>query len=225
MPIRINLLAEAQAVEEIRRRDPVKRSIYVAVCLIIMVLVWISSLQVKIMADDSRLGNLQSRLSSKTNEYNQILNNKQKLGEVNDKLAALNKLAAERFLQATLLDSLLHSTVDGIQITHLRTDLSYDSIAEIKAYEDHGRTIPGKPAAATEKKKLVLDAKDTSANPGDEQINKFKETLAATPYFQAQQISTNNILLKNLSTPQLDNDTGKPYVLFSLECIYPDRTR
>ena len=82
---------------------------------------------------------------------------------------------------------------------------------------------PASPPRAKEKIKLVLDAKDTSPNPGDEQINKFKETLAHTPYFQAQQISTNNILLRNLSSPQLDNDSGKPYVMFSLECAYPDR--
>ena len=71
MPIRINLLAEAQAAEDLRRRDPVKRSIYVAVCFVVMVLVWISSLQVKIMADNSRLGKFleQSRLNGRTNEY------------------------------------------------------------------------------------------------------------------------------------------------------------
>ena len=40
---------------------------------------------------------------------------------INDKLTALNHLAANRFLPATLLDSLMHATVDGIQITKLHT--------------------------------------------------------------------------------------------------------
>src|SRR5262249_12671753 len=135
------------------------------------------------------------------------------------------KLSANRFLQSAMLDSLMHSTVDGIQITHLRTEQGYENFPEVAAVLSNGKMIPGKPATATQKVKLVLDAKDTSANPGNEQITKFKETLAQTPYFQSEQISTNNILLKNLSTPQLDNESGKPYVLFTLECIYPDKTR
>jgi hypothetical protein len=94
MPIRINLLAEAQAVEDLRRRDPVKRFIYVAACFVVMVLVWISSLQVKIMADNMRLGNLQARLDTHTNAYYQILDNKAKFSGVNDKLLALNHLSA-----------------------------------------------------------------------------------------------------------------------------------
>jgi len=224
MPIRINLLSEAQAAEDVRRRDPVKRSIYVAVCFVVMVLVWISSLQVKIMADNSRLGNLQARLDAHTNVYNQILKNKAKLFEVNDKLAALNRLSASRLLLATMLDSLMHCPVDGIQITHLRTDQAFENVAEVKQVMENGRLqVAGHPAGAAEKVKLLLDARDNSPNPGDEQITKFKETLAHSAYFMAQQITTNNILLKNLSSPQLDGETGKPYVLFTLECTYPDR--
>jgi hypothetical protein len=225
MPIRINLLAEAQAAEEVRRRDPVKRTAYVAVCLVVMVLVWISSLQVKIMADKSHLSNLEARLASHTNDYNQILTNKRKLLDVDDKLAALNRLSANRFLSATLLNALMHATVDGIQITHLRTEQSFAQVAEVPPLIERGHAIGGKPASAVEKTKLILEARDSSANPGNEQINRFKETLAHTPYFETQQISTNNIMLRNLSPPQLDADSGKSYVLFSLECVYPDRER
>jgi hypothetical protein len=227
MPIRINLLAESQATEELRRRDPVKRAIYVAVCFVVMVLVWISSLQVKIMADNSRLGNLEARKNSHTNEYLQILVNKKKLQDVHDNLTALNTLAADRFLQATLLNSLMHSTVDGIQVTHLRTEQAYDLTTETKpAMNDSGKVVvPGKPATSTEKIKLIIEARDTSDNPGNAQINKFKDTLAHTAYFKTQQISTNEVLLKNLSTPQLDGDSGKAYVLFSLECLYPEKIR
>ncbi|HWF19555.1 MAG TPA: hypothetical protein VG754_09810 [Verrucomicrobiae bacterium] len=224
MPIRINLLAEAQAAEELRRRDPVKRALWAGVCLILMVVVWISSLQVKIMADTSRLGNLQARLDSRTNQYTQILQNKQTLLDINEKLAALNRLAAERLLQATLLDAPLHTPVDGIQILRLHTEQGFDVTPAVPAVVERGKTVvPAKSAGSIERVKLILDGKDTSPNPGNEQITKFKETLAGTPYFHAQQISTNNILLKNLSAPQLDSETGKPYVLFSLECQYPER--
>jgi hypothetical protein len=226
MPIRINLLAEAQALEEIRRRDPVKRAIAVAICLVLMVLVWSSSLQLKIMTDNGKLTNLQASLSSRTNQYAQILINKKKLGEYNEKLSALNQLAANRYLQASALDSFLHVQVDGIQITHLRTDQSFENTPEAKAgTSENGRPVPAKPATATERIKLLIDAKDASPNPGGDQITKFKETLATSPYFVEQHISTNNIFLKNFSTPQIDNESGKAYVLFTLECVYPERVR
>ena len=226
MPIRINLLAEAQAAEDLRRRDPVKRAILAGACLVLIIVVWISTLQVKIIANNSSLGTLQSRLNSRTNQYTQILLDKQNLQDVKSKLTALNRLAANRFLQGTLLDAPMHATVDGIQLLHLRTEQTFEVVPEIKAIIEEGRTTKaGKPASSTEHVKLLLDAKDTSPYPGNEQISKFKEVLAQTPYFLARQISTNNIMLKGLSTPQVDGETGKPFVSFSLECRYPDHSR
>ena len=225
MPIRINLLAESQAAEDLRRRDPVKRAILVAVCLIAMVLVWISSLQLKIMSENSRLGDLEHQLGTRTNDYARVLSSQRALEDLNEKLKALNRLASERFLHATLLTALMRATVPGIQITRLNTEQTFDSIAEVKSVQDRGRTIPGKPGAATEKIKLVLNARDTSSNPGSEQINKFKSALVQTEYFQTQQISTNNVLLKNLQPAQSDPESGKAYVAFSLECNYRDRVR
>lgn len=226
MPIRINLLAEAQAAEDLRRRDPVKRALWVAVSLVVMVLVWISSIQVKILADSSRLNNLQSRLNSRTNQYTLILQNKDSLQTVSGKLTALNRLAAGRFLEATLLDAPMHATVDGIQLVRLRTEENFESASATPAVVEHGRTVAAARAAGSIAHiKLVLDARDNSQNPGGEQITRFKEMLAHTPYFEAQGISTNNILLKNLSAPQLDNESGKTFILFSLECQYPEQSR
>jgi hypothetical protein len=49
MPIRINLLAEAKAAEELRRHDPVKRVIFVGALAVALTLVWSSSLQLETM--------------------------------------------------------------------------------------------------------------------------------------------------------------------------------
>ena len=114
--------------------------------------------------------------------------------------------------------------VDGIQIMRLKTDQSFEVTPEVKAVKgEGGKTIPGRPGSSTERIKLILDAKDTSANPGGDQITKYKEALAQTPYFLSQHIAADHILLKNLSTPQTDTESGRAYVLFSLECRYPDR--
>lgn len=48
MPIRINLLAEAQAAEEMRRKDPVKRSIWIGGFIVFLTLLAALTLQLKI---------------------------------------------------------------------------------------------------------------------------------------------------------------------------------
>ncbi len=225
MPIRINLLAEAQALEELRRRDPVKRAIWAGFFVVVLVLFWGSFLRVKIITDNSRLSNLESQLSSQTNQYTQIIANRNKLNDLNNKLSALSRLTTNRFLHATLLDALQQSTVDGIQLVKLHSEQAYEVTAEVKPVATDGAKSPGHPASSKEKITLLLDAKDTSPNPGGEQIYKFKDSLAHTPYFMEQRISTNQIQLKALATPQLDNESGKAYVTFTLECDFPDRVR
>ena len=55
MPIRLNLLAEAQAAEEARRRDPVKRAILAAAFLVAIMLAWSSWLQGRAMLASNQL--------------------------------------------------------------------------------------------------------------------------------------------------------------------------
>lgn len=224
MPIRINLLAESQAAEEIRRRDPVKRAIWVGICIIVLVLVWSSSLQVNIMTDNGKLSKLEGQLQSRTNDYVKVLDNQKKLAETKMKLTALNQLAASRFLEANLLDAFQHSPVEGIQINHLRTEQTYEVMPDTPPQKlESGKTIPGRPGVATERIKLYLDARDDSSNPGIMQVNKFKDTLARTPYFESERIPSNNITLKNITPPTFSTQTQKPFVQFSLECMYQER--
>src|SRR5260370_30694578 len=189
MPIRINLLAEAQAMEELRRRDPVKRAIWGGFFVVVLVLMWSSFLQAKIITDNSRLSNLESQLSSQTNQYTQIITNRNKLNKINTKPSALSRLATNRFLHATLLDALQQSTVDGIQLVKLHTEQAYEVTAEVKSVTTDSGKTPGHPASSKEKITLLLDAKYTSPNPGSEQIDTLKDSLAHTPYFWEQLIS------------------------------------
>src|SRR5580765_5785017 len=59
MPIRLNLLAEAQAAAEMRRRDPVKRAIMASVVLIALALGWSGYLYLKSMMANSDLGKIE----------------------------------------------------------------------------------------------------------------------------------------------------------------------
>lgn len=210
MPIRINLLAESQAAEEVRRRDPAKRFAWGALIVVAAVAAWICLLQAQIIVVNSTLTTELGKLNSMTNQYTTVISNQTKLREFSGKLTALNRFANARYLQGSPLDALMRATVDGIQIIKLHTDQTVDTVTDPKP-------------TATEKIKLILDVKDSSPNPGNEQINRYKEALAATPYFQAEHISTNDIQLRNLGMAQIDTESGKPYVQFTLECVYPEK--
>src|SRR5258705_11338657 len=81
MPIHINLLAESQALEEMRRRDPVKRAIWVASVLAGVILLWAGYLQSKAMVAKREVNRLEAKLISNTNEYHQEVEAQKKLDE------------------------------------------------------------------------------------------------------------------------------------------------
>ena len=232
MPIRINLLAETQALEDLRRRDPVKRVILAGAMLAVLMLVWSSSLMLKTILLKSDLGRLQGELNSRTNDYRQVLDGKRILAEDNLKLAALHRLSTNRFLVGNFLDAFQQATLDNIQLVHLKLDLNYTVTEETKAQpkEEGDKTAakdeaakPAKPATATEKISFAVNAKDASPTSGDA-VNKFRELLATKAYFKEKLGDQNDIRLKSLSAPQTDPD-GKSFVLFALEAALPEKKR
>jgi len=224
MPIRLNLLAEAYAAEEMRRRDPVKRAIWVAALLISLMLVWGSSLQLKVMMANKDLGTVQTQMNSRTNEYQRVRDNQKKACDIKIKLDALNRLSTNRFLNGTLLNALQQNTVDDVQLVHLRVDQTYFQMQETMPTTNADRTLPGKPATVTEKIVLNLEGNDSSVNPGD-QVNKFREILSKAPYFRQILGKTNDVTLKYQSGMQVSPDTGKACVLFTLEGQCQEKTR
>jgi hypothetical protein len=223
MPIRINLLAEAHAVEDLRRRDPVKRATWVGAGLVIVVLAFSSSLQLKAVMANRELHRVANQLGTRTNDFQQVLLNQRKLADVNRKLSMLQQMATNRMLHGTLLNALQRTVLDDVQLTRLKTEESYIYNEEIKAKTNaNDHIIPGKPASVTEKVVVVLEAKDNGANPGD-QVNRYKQAVNQSAYFK-EVLGKNEVRLANLSPPQTGPD-GKPFVLFTLECRYPEKTR
>lgn len=224
MPIRLNLLAEAQALEEVRRRDPIKRVLWIAALLVVLMLVWASFLQLRAVIANKDLNRVQAIMNSKATAYQQVVENRQRMADTNAKLTALYALSTNRFLNGTLLHALQQTTVDDVQLVHLKVDQTYILAEAIKARTNGSKVLPGTPATVTEKITLSLDGSDTSASPGD-QVTKFKEALAANAYFRDQLSAASQVNLKNLSAPQISPDTGRAIVLFTLECRYPEKTR
>ena len=223
MPIHINLLAEAQAAEDLRRRDPVKRAIFIGVSLVVVSLMWSGTVEINAILAKERFAGVQASINAQTNAYQHVESNRKRIGTIQFRLAALQKMQAARFLQGSLLNALQHATVDNVQLTRLRVDQAYFLTEGTESQTNGDRVIAGRPATVKERIIAHLDARDFSANPGD-QVNKFKEVIAKQAYFQTMLDKTNGVQLANPpSAPQ--TDAGKPYVMFTLDCRYPEVIR
>jgi hypothetical protein len=228
MPIRLNLLAEAQAAEEMRRRDPVKRAIWVGAILVSLMLAWSSSLQLKAMVAANAASRVEGEMNANSNSYKVVLDSLKKKDEIQDKIAKLCQLTTNRFLQGNLLNALQQTNADDVQLLHLKLDQTYAVVEGTKPRtNENNRVIPGKTGSSTEKIVLMLDGFDASPNPGD-QVPTYKRAVASQPYFRSLLGKTNDVNLKNLSPPELmpiAGAIGKPCVLFTLECRMQERTR
>ena len=221
MPIRINLLAEAQAAEELRRRDPVKRAIFVGAFLVALSLVWFSSIWLTSMLANQKLNQIKAEIQTHANEFTQVQNNEKRIEEIQKRMEALDQLNAARFLQGNLMNALQQTYVPNVQLNRLRIDQSYASTA-VPAKTNNAGVAVARPPVITERLVMSLDAKDFSPNPGD-QVNHFKNALLRQEFFKPVINPTNGIRLSSLSALQTPPDS-KPYVMFTLECRFLDKT-
>ena len=134
----------------------------------------------------------------------------------------MDQLATNRFLVGNLLNALQKVTDDNVQLVRLKLDQTYTLTEQPKPTtpDEH---VPSKPATATEKTVLTLNAKDIGNPPGDAP-GRFQEALSAAPYFQEALGKTNGFRLASYGAPQTDPD-GKSFVLFILEAHFPEKTR
>jgi hypothetical protein len=223
MPIRINLLAESLAEEDLRRRDPVKRAIIIGALLVAVSLVWCSSNWLETFMVKGNLTNIDNRIQAHTNDFSQVLLNQKKAAETQRRLDSLQKLNSTRFLLGNLMNAFQKTYVSNVQVTRIRVDQAYNVIAGSPAVTNAYGVVPGKPGSSVEKIALIVDAKDLSANPGD-QVNHFKDALVGQEFFKSQLNQTNGVRLSNLSAPQSQAD-NRSFVVFTLECRFLDKIR
>jgi hypothetical protein len=225
MPIRLNLLAEMQAIEDSRRRDPFKRAILVGVLLVAAMLIWSSLLVVQQMSARGELSTADLKIDSHTNDYTRVVNNEKRLTDGKLRLRALQILATNRFLNGNVLDVLDKNTVENVQVTRLKITQNYFLTDEVKSKSDDDEDKTPKvtkPATVTEKISLSMSATDTS--PNGEGAAHFQNVLSAAPYFQKILAKTNGFRLTSLGAPQID-PSGKSFITFTLEASLPDKTR
>jgi hypothetical protein len=217
MPIRINLLAEAQELEEMRRRDPVKRAIWAGVVIGAVLLSYSCWLQLRATVAGRDLHHIENQIGSRSNEFRLVVEGKKKLDEVDDKLLRLKQLAAYRMLNGTLLNALQQTTVDDVQLTRINTQHSYTFVEGTKSRTNEDRVIAGRPSTVTEKVVLTLEAKDTGTDSGS-QVNRFKAAITDSPYFQPLLNRTNEVHMTKYEAQQVP-------VTFAIEIRFPDRMR
>lgn len=226
MPIRINLLAEAQAQEELRRKDPVKRAGIAAGFVVAGVVAWSTVLQVKIMGEQRTYNGVVARWKQVEKPYGLAVEQRRKNIEADDKLAALQNYTTNRFLWGTALNAVQQSLngVDDVQLIRLKGEQTFTFTEETKPRTNGPVTIPGKPATSTEKIVLHVEAIDANTQPGS-QVSRFKQTINAVPYFQDRLQKTNGVLLTSLSAPTAGALAPSPYVMFTLQCSFPEKAR
>ena len=217
MPIKLNLLAEAQAQEEMRRKDPVKAAMFGGALLVVIMLAWFSGTWLSLLATKGSLDKVKAQIAAHTNDFAVVKWNQKKIDDCQKRLESLDKLSNARFLQGRLLDALQQIYVPNVAVIRTRVDQSFNVIAGVQTKAGRG------PATTVERTLLVIDAKDFSTNAGD-QINRFKDSFARSEYFKTVLETDGVRLAGSPSAPQTGAD-GKTFVQFTLECRYPEITR
>lgn len=222
MPIRINLLAEEQYLAEMRRRDPVKRAAWLGGFFVFLMLLWWGWLQFgkhhahQLMA--SHEANFK-RIEAKAKDTGDLI---KKTGEIEKNIHNLNRMATNRVLWSGCLAALQECTLEKIQVTRIRADQSYNLQP---AVVNKAEPRKSKPASTTERIVLIITARDYGRTE-DESSIKFKDKIAAHPWFKQHLAKENPISFKGFSNPTVDkDDPNRSFVLFTMECAFTEQVR
>ena len=118
-------MAEAQAAEEARRRDPVKLGVWIAGFCVVLVGLWIAKKQFDIHFASNQLANLTEQWNHSKSQSDLVTTNQDKMAERDQKLAALDRLSTNRFLWGNVLNALQLTVVDHVKVTHIVGDQAY----------------------------------------------------------------------------------------------------
>jgi|PlaIllAssembly_1097288.scaffolds.fasta_scaffold107605_2 cell division protein FtsB len=222
MPIRINLLAEQQEAEEQRRRDPAKRAVWVAGFVVGLLVVWAAYLQLRVLSANSQVAGVEAKFKQLEAKYNQVRTNQNQVVEITRRIDALQQLATNRFLWGTPLNALQFAVVPNVHLVRVRTEQTHNVTDATKPVTNATGVIRGTPASAKETMLMKIDARDFSATPG-EQIPRYLEVLNNHPCFQTNLMKAE---LAHRAPPTTEpGESSGPFVLFTVDCKYPERTR
>jgi len=217
--IRINLLAEEQAAEEMRRRDPVKRAIMGAVALVVLMLAWVVSLQMKVMTSNGLVDKTEAQWKGLEKQDALIRTNRSRTVEIDRKLSALAHLSTNRFLWSAPLNALQFCVIDNIELT---------SVSGVQTYGLTQAKLEGKkeiaPATSTEEISLAIRGLDYA--PGNQgNHTKFMDAIAKNPYFKDHLRRPDPFKDVERSTSQSSESGDSKAATFAFKCQFPSKVR
>ena len=224
MPIRINLMAEAQALEEARRRNPVKLGIWIAGFFVALMGLWIAKVQMDVYFAKNEKSMLDAQWQADYDKYKGITNQLALIAGTKAKIAALDHLHTNRFLWGSVLNALQQTVVDQVQVTHfwgLQT-IEREAPKTIGAGAST-KTIPG--SANFEKIKLSIAGRDYSAA-ADGYMN-YEHALNQFEFFAKKIGGREGFTIEGAPGPKSADAPGSPreFRVFTLTNQLPEIRR
>jgi hypothetical protein len=218
MPIKINLLAEEQANEELRRKDPVKRAGMAAGALVALVLLWAGLNWFGLIKLTGQLEGLNAELTSLEGTAKAAKANQKKIRDTEYKMDMLKKMSAARPLWAPVLDTLQRSVMEDVQVLRIKSDQIYQVTPAF--VPPRGSTLKPKPAVSKQLITMTIEAQDNSDRL--DSYNRLREQLATA--LRSHMGTNGTVSLKTLNQAR-ENEQGKKYLTFSLECSFTEVVR
>lgn len=218
MPIKINLLAEEQANEELRRRDPVKRAGMAAGAVVALVLLWAGVNWFGLMGLSKQLEGLNAELAELEKPAKDAKASQKKIRDTEYKMEMLKKMSAARPLWAPVLDTLQRSVMEDVQVLRIKADQIYQVTPAF--VPPRGSTLKPKPATSKQLITMTIEAQDNSERL--DSYNRLREQLASA--LKTHMGTNGTVSLKTLNQAR-ENEDGKKYLTFSLECSFTEVVR
>jgi hypothetical protein len=126
------LLAEQQAMEEARRRDPVKRAAIWVGMLAGGMLAWTALIQMEISRARGSLEVVEARLKTIEENSKDLHTAWQVNGQIESRLALLDKYTTNRFYWAVALNALQQTVIDQVRVMQFKSSHTYANNAEVR---------------------------------------------------------------------------------------------
>jgi hypothetical protein len=213
-------MAEAQALEEARRRNPVKLGIWVAGFFVALVGLWIMEKQLEIYNAKVVKAGLDEQWKADEAKYAGVTNAEAGIGAIQAKIAALDHLNTNRFLWGPVLNALQQTVVDQVQVNHI---WALQTIEREAPRTIANKTIPG--TANFEKVKLSIQGRDYS--PATDGYKKYEDALNHFDFFAKKMGGREGFTIEGAPGPKLQEapGAGREYRVFTLTNQFPDIRR
>jgi hypothetical protein len=217
--IKIDLLSEARDEEQRWRNHPIKRAAWVAGFCVCVMLLWLLDLQLAINLSQMKSRSLEKRFAAVKAKDATAKIDLRDSAEIVQKLAALDRLATNRFLWAPLLNALQKIMIDDIQVTRLSGEQKYTR--EISRTFGTGARKVVIPACVEERDSLSIEARDRSSD--EQSYLKYKDSLSSCDYFVRNLRSRNGFVLEGVLKIPASNRPGSSnqFTTFVLRSRFP----